>query len=370
MMPFNRHGLKSCLCVAMATLTLVASGCTDSNQASDEDPESHAHDISLSQVASPNDSPGDNTSTNDTSLDTDSTDTQGVDTAQNGVNDGVAKTESPANRSSKGNNIGRNIDDQVAALYANPALKPLASTQEKQKITDTNATQNRDTSNNKPKIAIIIDDLGYNVARVKRLTKLDQALTLALIPDTPHAKTVAKLAEHQGYEMILHVPMETVSARKWKDGLTNDMDKSDFDATVNEMLQSFPNAKGINNHGGSFLTQQRDKMDWLMGSLANRGLYFVDSKTIATSVAGEAATAAGLPKLSRDVFLDNERSEQAIEKELRKLQRIASKKGQAIGIAHPHKVTLKVFERLLPKISDEGFEFVFISQLAQNPIRQ
>lgn len=222
-------------------------------------------------------------------------------------------------------------------------------------------------NNKKPKIALIVDDLGYNVEKVKRLTNINLPVTLALIPDTPYAKAVAKHAHNKGYELMLHVPMETISERKWEQGLTNNMERQQFDSAVAKMLSDYPNAKGMNNHGGSLLTQQREKMDWLMGELAAQELYFVDSRTIASSVAGKAAGAAGLTELSRDVFLDNNREHQAIEKELRRLQTIAYEQGQAIGIAHPYKETLEVLEKLLPQINSEGFEFVFVSQLNQKP---
>lgn len=218
--------------------------------------------------------------------------------------------------------------------------------------------------NKKPQIAIILDDLGYNLEKAKHFIHLNQPITLSLIPNTPHAKSIAKTIEKEGYELMLHIPMETVGPRTWEQGLTDAMERDQFDQILQDMINDYPTAKGINNHGGSLLTQKRDKMDWIMETLANEQLYFVDSRTIASSVATDAANEAGLDKLTRDVFLDNERTYESINHEVEKLQRIALRRGSAIGIAHPYSETLAVLKDMMPQMVSNGFEFVFISEIA------
>ena len=244
-----------------------------------------------------------------------------------------------------------------------PKKEPLKT--KKDRLADkSNKASTHKNIHKKPQIALIVDDLGYNVAKVENLLQLKQPITLALIPNTPHAKKIAKTIEKEGYELMLHIPMETVGSHSWEHGLTDAMERNQFDKALTSMIHSFPTAKGINNHGGSLLTQKREKMDWVMEALVNEELYFVDSRTIASSVAAEAADEAGLGLLSRDVFLDNERSYASIEREMQKLQRIALKRGSAIGIAHPYHETLAVLEDMMPKMVSEGFEFVFISEIA------
>ncbi len=219
----------------------------------------------------------------------------------------------------------------------------------------------------KPKIAIVIDDLGYQRESGHLLSNLPFPITFAVIPDTPHANAVIDQAISSGQEVILHVPMETLNEHKWEQGLTTQMNFESIKASLADIFRRYPTAMGINNHGGSKLTADIERMAWVMESLAEHNLYFLDSRTTHESRAIEAATLTRVNHASRDVFLDNVKDADAVDLQFEKLKQIALQHGSAIGIGHPYPVTLDSLKKQLPLLKAQGFDLTFCSELLIHP---
>jgi polysaccharide deacetylase 2 family uncharacterized protein YibQ len=217
------------------------------------------------------------------------------------------------------------------------------------------------------RIAIIIDDIGYQLHQGRRSIDLPGAVTLAIIPFTPNAQRLAKLGHDAGKEIMLHAPMANESGTPMEVGALNaNMNKDAFTQRLRESLDSLPHISGLNNHMGSLLTQQQQPMTWLMTELKQRQLYFVDSRTSANSLAWQSAQEKGLPSLKRDIFLDHERSPEFIHAQFQRLIHIAQKKGQAIGIGHPYPETLRYLNEHLPSLAQYNVELVRVSSLMEN----
>nr|WP_228739503.1 divergent polysaccharide deacetylase family protein [Marinobacter arenosus] len=215
-----------------------------------------------------------------------------------------------------------------------------------------------------PTIAIIIDDMGHNLQEGERLAQMDQPLTLAFLPYRRYTVPLAKLAHSRQKEIMLHAPMaNTRNFELGPGGLTSDMDERRIATTLRRALQSIPYVQGVNNHMGSLLTQKLQTMDWVMQELRQYPIYFVDSRTIASSVAGDVARAYQIPSLSRDVFLDHEQTEEFVDRQFKLLIKRARENGSAIGIGHPHKVTVDYLEKHLPELDAQGVAIATISGL-------
>ncbi len=215
-----------------------------------------------------------------------------------------------------------------------------------------------------PTVAIIIDDMGHNLHEGERLANLDQPLTLAFLPYRRHTDSLARLAHNRNKEIMLHAPMaNTRNFSLGPGGLTSDMDEQSFTTTLRRALQSIPYVQGVNNHMGSLLTQQLKPMDWVMKELNRYPVYFVDSRTIASSVAGDVAAAYQIPTMTRDVFLDHEQTEEFVDQQFRELVRRAKLNGSAIGIGHPHTVTVDYLEKHLPLLDEQGIAIATVSGL-------
>ncbi|MBW1955393.1 MAG: divergent polysaccharide deacetylase family protein [Deltaproteobacteria bacterium] len=208
-----------------------------------------------------------------------------------------------------------------------------------------------------PHIAIIIDDLGYDRQRAQAFIDLGFPLTFSLLPHSPFERTIAETAAATHNEVMLHIPMEPVEYPRMDPGpgaLLVDMTPENFVRQLVEDLETLPNVKGVNNHMGSALTSDYDKMIMLFTVLKERGLFFVDSRTTSKSAAGQAARAIGLDFTRRDVFLDHVPQAKSIEKQLDRLLAYARRHGTAVGIAHPNRVTYRVLRDRLPGLAEQA----------------
>jgi len=213
-----------------------------------------------------------------------------------------------------------------------------------------------------PTIAIIIDDMGYNWQEGERLARLEQPITLSFLPYRRHTVELAKLSHSLNKEIMLHAPMaNTQHFGLGPGGLTENMDQAHLTRTLRRALQSVPHVQGVNNHMGSLLTQHLQPMDWVMTELGQYPLYFVDSRTIASSIAGDVARAHRIPSFTRDVFLDHEQTEEFIDRQFKLLIQRAQQQGTAIAIGHPHKITVDYLEKHLPLLDEQGIAVATVS---------
>lgn len=217
------------------------------------------------------------------------------------------------------------------------------------------------------KIALIIDDLGNHQTAGEAALKLPGPVTYAFLPHTPFALEQASKAHQLQKEVMLHLPMESHNGNRLGDGgLMLSMRKREFLNTLQAALDSVPHVAGINNHMGSLLTRDPTSMRWLMSSLRNAGLFFIDSRTTEKTVAAKVADKNLVLSASRDVFLDNQEDAQSIRGQLSKLIDQARKNGSAIGIGHPYPATLAVLAEELPKLMAQGVELVPASKLTKD----
>lgn len=213
-------------------------------------------------------------------------------------------------------------------------------------------------------IVLIIDDLGYNLSSGRRALALPADITFAVLPHTPHARTLAEQAHAEGKEVMLHAPMSNLSRMPLgRGGLTPELSEEEFRNTLEDSLAAVPHIRGVNNHTGSDLTAREQPMQWLMEILGERQLYFVDSVTTRDSVAGDTAEKAGVPVLRRHVFLDNSADPVDIDREFRRLLGIAGREGMAVGIGHPYPETLSYLESALPLLEALGYRLRFVSEM-------
>lgn len=216
---------------------------------------------------------------------------------------------------------------------------------------------------NTPTITLIIDDLGYNLRHGMRAVALPGEVNYAVLPHTPYSKRLAREAHQRGKTVMLHAPMTNLHHREPGPGtLSGQMDRSSFNSTLQKALADVPYVQGVNNHMGSQLTQDKTRMQWLMEEVGKRRLFFIDSRTTAQSVAAGTARANGIPSMSRDVFLDHIRTPEAVNEAFDNLIRQARRNGHAVGIGHPHAVTLAMLEQRLPQLRELGIRLISVNQ--------
>jgi len=222
------------------------------------------------------------------------------------------------------------------------------------------APDNHAQAAHKAYLTLIIDDLGQNLPRDRRVLALPGPVTTAVMPDTPHAAEFAREAHKAGKIVILHMPMDPATGPfAWHP----DLPMEELAKRLDAAFKAVPYTSGINNHEGSRMTAQPQAMAWLMGELLRRHKFFVDSRTSAQTVAAAEAQKIGLASVSRDVFLDNVRTEEAITQQLNTAIKHAKAHGSAVMIGHPYPQTLAVLERELPTLKAQGIEWIDIKQM-------
>ena len=216
-----------------------------------------------------------------------------------------------------------------------------------------------------PRLAIIIDDLGSDLAPAEALLKIRYPLTLSILPSQPHSAEIADEAFRCGDQVMLHLPMEFEgnAAKPEAVELRVGMDANEVDRLLGRMLEAVPHAAGINNHEGSRATTDPALMADVMAVLRQRSLFFIDSRTTAATVAYDAARQAGVRAASRNVFLDDVETREAILRQIELAGRDAAKEGSAIAIGHPHPATIAALEEALPQLKARGVRLVFASAL-------
>lgn len=220
-----------------------------------------------------------------------------------------------------------------------------------------------------PRIAIIVDDLGYRYSEGLRATRLPGPVACAVIPHAPHARAMAEAAHGRGKEVLLHLPMQPIDPARpvGDEGITIETTREGMRRLLRAGLDAVPHASGVNNHMGSLITRHPGHMTWLMQELARERLFFVDSMTTRNSVALSMAREQGIPALRRDLFLDREDLPEAhIEARVEQLLEIARRRGHAIGIAHPYPATMAVLERRLRSLAASGIELVPLAELVSS----
>lgn len=218
------------------------------------------------------------------------------------------------------------------------------------------------------KIAIVIDDFGYNLDNLKILSQIKQPLTISVLPNLAYSKEIAKIARDLRKEVILHLPLEPhqrENIRLEKNTILTTMEDEEIKEILNSAILSTPFIKGVSNHMGSKATEDERVMKIIFEELKRKNLFFLDSRVSPFSICEALSKKLNLRFIKRDLFLDTYKDPHFIRKQILLLMAEAKRKGEAVGIAHEHPLTLKILRDFLPKIEKKGFKFVFLSELVR-----
>ncbi len=223
-----------------------------------------------------------------------------------------------------------------------------------------------------PKIALIIDDFGYqrNIFTEGFMT-FGEKLTLAVIPGLRYSALLHSEGVDAGHEVIIHMPMEPENYNGRNDEdyiLLYGMNREDVVSRIRSAFQELPRAVGMNNHEGSLGTRDTTLLAYLADELKEREKFFIDSYTTPDTQADRIMRKLGVSTVGRDVFLDNRDDKRSIRRQLQILAARARSRGYAVGIGHvgaSHLNTLEVLREEIPKLKDQGFEFIFVSEIVR-----
>ena len=198
------------------------------------------------------------------------------------------------------------------------------------------------------KLAIVIDDFGYRPQTENQVIRMPATISVAVLPNAPHAREMATKAHAAGHEVLIHLPMAPISKQPLeKDTLRPDMSSAEIERIIREAVNKVPYAVGLNNHMGSAMTSSLFGMQKVMQALEQYNLYFLDSVTIGNTQAMRAAAGTGVKVIKRKVFLDDTQNEADIRYQFNRAINLARRNGSAIAIGHPHPTTVRVLQQMV-----------------------
>lgn len=218
------------------------------------------------------------------------------------------------------------------------------------------------------RIAIVIDDLGNNMAGTDEIMAAPIRLTVAVMPFLPTTKRDAEWAHRVGHDVIVHMPMEPLRGkRKWlgPGAIMTDLADDEIRRRVEAAIDEVPFAVGVNNHMGSKATADERVMRIVLDVCKKRGLFFLDSKTNYYSVVPRIGSELGVPVLQNEIFLDDIASTAHISRQFELIRKQVNERRTCIAIGHvgiPGKKTAAVLVQAAPTVSDD-IRFVRLSEL-------
>jgi len=216
------------------------------------------------------------------------------------------------------------------------------------------------------RVAIVIDDIGYDPDTLGRLLAIEAPLAFSVLPHTPHARSCAEAIHRAGREVLLHLPMEPHGWPERDPGrgaLFVSMTASEIRRVLLEDLQDVPHARGVNNHMGSKFMEDREALRVVFGVLQKRGLYFVDSRTTEASAARELAAEQSLRFAERDLFVDEAEDRSRAAMHLERLLDTRDAWSERLLIGHPYPETVSALEETIPRLAAAGIRLVSLSDL-------
>lgn len=220
-----------------------------------------------------------------------------------------------------------------------------------------------------PRIALVIDDWGYDWAMAKSFLSLELPFTAAVLPYRAKTQEQLTLLRQGGHEVILHLPMEPKNPgiELDRECITTVLSDEEIRGRVEAALGAVGQVAGVNNHMGSKATSDARVARVVLEVIKEHGLYFVDSWTAPTSVAGQLAGEMGILTATNQVFLDHYDDVDKVKKQIERLIKLAKQDGQALGIGHVRPQTYQALVEMIPRFHEEGIIIVPASQVVTTP---
>ena len=189
---------------------------------------------------------------------------------------------------------------------------------------------------------------------------------MAVLPQLIHSKETAAQVRTSGNELILHQPMQSISAsvNPGPGAIKPGMGEGEIKSILFQNITEIGPISGMNNHEGSAITADAEQMAVVMNFCSQEGIYFLDSRTNVETKVPYVARELGYSYYERNIFLDNEKTKENALKELKKGLDLANKNGSVIMIGHIWSADfLPAFlQEIYPELKEKGYTFSTVSK--------
>ena len=216
------------------------------------------------------------------------------------------------------------------------------------------------------RIALLVDELGARGDAFDAVLALGRPLTVAILPELPLSRRLAREAARAGLEVTLELPLEPYGFPAVDPGpgvLLVSMTPEDVTRRTRRFLAGFPEVSGVATGMGSRFTEDRLRMRAVLEAVRGEGRYFVDGMTSGWSVGFDEARALGLPAARRQVLLDPDEDEATVRERVEEVERWAQRRGAVLAVAHGRRLTLRLLAEAIPRWEAHGLRLVPVSLL-------
>ena len=214
------------------------------------------------------------------------------------------------------------------------------------------------------KMAIVIDDCGYDLGPVRALAKLPIDMAFAILPFKANSTAALQIIKNNSQVAMLHLPMEPINGSSSETRAVKvGMSKSEIQKITKDAINSLPGVKGVNNHQGSKATSDYNTMYAVLEVLKSNDLFFVDSRTAASSLGYRLAGQMGVRTGQNHLFLDNSSDVGDIKNKIWQAAASADQNGSIIVISHARPNTAEAWREIYKDLVDSGIKIVPVSQL-------
>lgn len=215
-------------------------------------------------------------------------------------------------------------------------------------------------------LIFVFDDGGQNLNHLQKFLDLPFPVTIAVLPQITYSVESAKRVRNTpGKELILHQPMQSINSNvnPGPGAITPDMDEDQIKSTLFTNINQIGPIAGFNNHEGSAITADAQKMEIILRVASQEGIYFLDSRTNKDTQVPYVAHELGYTYYERNIFLDNTKTRANVLSELEKGLDYANKNGSVIMIGHVWSGDFlpAILVELYPELKEKGYTFSLVS---------
>lgn len=272
---------------------------------------------------------------------------------QNPQEDKSVKTVETSNKNT--NNSIKNNDNKNNSVTE----KPSAPSAKKSKY-------NFPKAKNGAQLIFVFDDGGQNNAQLEKYLTLPFPITVAVLPQLQNSASAAQKVRASGNEVILHQPMQAINAsvNPGPGAIKPEMSDEEIKSVLFQNINQLGQIAGMNNHEGSAITADAEKMAVILQMASEEGIYFLDSRTNVDTKVPYVAKEMGYGYYERNIFLDNEKTKDNVLKELKKGLDIANKNGNVIMIGHVWSADFlpALLNDMYPELKENGYTFSVVSK--------
>lgn len=256
-------------------------------------------------------------------------------------------------------------NEQKTKIIEQPTQKSTEITEKKSDLQKTSKYDFPSAKNN-AQLIFVFDDGGQNISHLETFLQLPIPITIAVLPCLEYSKQSAQKIRNSKNELILHQPMQAINPNinPGPGAITPKMTEDEIIATLFRNINEIGPVAGMNNHEGSAVTADAEKMSVILKFASEEGIYFLDSRTNSQTKVPYISKQLGYSYYERNIFLDNEKTNQNALNELKKGLDFANKNGSVIMIGHIWSADFlpNFILEVLPELQEKGYTFCTVSE--------